>query len=61
MASLPRAKRKTFVTPVGFYMVRRKEWQPTHPVLVLATGMQIATSGFHTYNHNLVFTGRYIF
>ncbi len=26
--------------------------------LVLGAGIQIATSGFHTYNHGLVFTGR---
>jgi hypothetical protein len=54
-------KTQNFVTPVGFYVVRRKEWQPTHPVLVLATGMQIATSSFHTYNHNLISELRIIF
>ncbi|MBB5318089.1 transporter [Tunturibacter empetritectus] len=29
--------------------------------LVLGTGMQIATSSFHTYNHGLVLTGRIVF
>lgn len=29
--------------------------------LALGGGMQIATSGFHSYNHSLVFTGRFIF
>ena len=54
-------KTQNFVTPAAIYMVRRKEWQPTHPLLVLATGMQIATSGFHCYNHNLVTELRILF
>lgn len=54
-------KTQNFVTPAGFYMVRRKEWQPTHPVVILDTGMQIATSGFHTYNHNLTSELRIVF
>jgi hypothetical protein len=29
--------------------------------LAVGAGMQIATSQFHTYNHGLVFTGRFIF
>ena len=29
--------------------------------LSLGAGMQIATSGFHTYNHNLVITSRFLF
>ena len=29
--------------------------------IAVGAGMQIATSGFHTYNHNLVFTGRLVF
>jgi len=29
--------------------------------LVLGTGMQIATSSFHSYNHGLVLTGRIVF
>ena len=29
--------------------------------LVLGAGMQIATSSFHSYNHDLVITGRITF
>ena len=29
--------------------------------LVMGTGMQIATSRFHSYNHGLVLTGRIVF
>jgi hypothetical protein len=29
--------------------------------IVIGAGMQIATSQFHTYNHELAFTGRFIF
>jgi hypothetical protein len=29
--------------------------------LATGAGIQIATSQFHTYNHNLVFTGRLVF
>jgi hypothetical protein len=45
---------QNFVTPAGFYVVRRKEWKPTHAIFVLGGGMQIATSRFHLYNHNLI-------
>lgn len=47
-------KAQNFVTPAAFYMVRRRQWEPTHTVFVFDGGMQIATSQFHTYNHNLV-------
>jgi hypothetical protein len=52
---------QNFVTPAVFYFYRRKEWKPTHPFLVFTGGMQIATSGFHTYNHNLISEVRYLF
>lgn len=52
---------ENFVTPAVFYVVRRKEWKPTHPVVVLNAGMQIATTRFHTYNHNLIAEMRILF
>lgn len=52
---------ENFVTPAVFYVVRRKEWKPTHPVFVFGGGMQIATSRFHTYNHNLIPEMRILF
>jgi hypothetical protein len=55
------AKTQNFITPAAFYMVRRKQWGPSHSALVLDAGMQIATSGFHLYNHNLVSEVRMLF
>jgi hypothetical protein len=54
-------KTENFVTPAAFYLLRRKAWAPTHSFLVFDCGMQIATSGFHTYNHNLIAETRYMF
>ena len=54
-------KAQNFVTPAGFLVVRRKSWEPAHAVMVFDAGMQIATSGFHTYNHNLVSEMRVLF
>ena len=54
-------KMQNFVTPAAFYVVRRKEWKSTHPFFILDGGMQIATSGFHTYNHNLISEARMLF
>lgn len=54
-------KTQNFITPAAFYMVRRKRWGPTHSVLVFDAGMQIATSSFHLYNHNLVSEVRILF
>jgi hypothetical protein len=54
-------KTQNFVTPAAFYMIRRREWKPEHASVVFATGMQIATSNFHYYNHNLVTEMRVIF
>jgi hypothetical protein len=54
-------KTQNFITPAAFYMIRRKEWKPEQASVVFATGMQIATSNFHYYNHNLVTEMRVIF
>jgi hypothetical protein len=54
-------KMQNFVTPAALYVLRRKEWNPTHPFLIFDAGMQIATSGFHTYNHNLISETRVLF
>jgi hypothetical protein len=54
-------KMQNFVTPGTFYIVRPKRWGSTHPYLVFAEGMQIATSSFHTYNHNLISEVRILF
>lgn len=52
---------QNFITPAAFYIVRRKERKPTHPTFIIDGGMQIATSGFHTYNHNLITEIRMLF
>jgi hypothetical protein len=54
-------KMQNFVTPAAFYVIRRKDWKPTHPFLIVDGGMQIATSGFHTYNHNTISELRILF
>lgn len=54
-------KTQNFITPAGFYMIRREGWQPTHAALVFDCGMQIATSSFHFYNHNLITEMRVVF
>jgi len=54
-------KMQNFVTPAAFYVVRRKEWKSTHPFFIIDGGMQMATSGFHTYNHNLISEARMLF
>jgi hypothetical protein len=45
---------QNFITPAAFYILRKKAWKPTHPFFIFDCGMQMATSGFHTYNHNLL-------
>jgi hypothetical protein len=52
---------QNFVTPAAFYVVRNKDWKPEHAYLVFAGGMQIATSSFHTCNHNLISELRILF
>jgi hypothetical protein len=54
-------KTQNFIAPAAFYMIRRKDWKPEHASLVFAGGMQIATSGFHYYNHNLITEMRILF
>ena len=54
-------KMQNFVLPAAFYVVRPKAWKPTHPFFIVDGGMQIATSGFHTYNHNLITEVRVLF
>lgn len=54
-------KTQNFITPAAFYMVRRREWGPAHGAVIFDTGMQIATSAFHTSNHNLVSELRILF
>src|SRR5208282_455988 len=54
-------KIQNFVTPAAFYVLRRKQWESTHPFAVFASGVQIATSGFHSYNHNLISEVRILF
>jgi hypothetical protein len=54
-------KMQNFITPATYYVFKRSEWKPTHPYLVFAGGMQIATSRFHTYNHNTIAEMRVLF
>lgn len=54
-------KMQNFITPAAFYIIRGKNWKPTHPTYIIDGGMQIATSGFHTYNHNLITELRMLF
>jgi hypothetical protein len=54
-------KMQNFVTPAAFYVVRSKDWQPAHPFLIFDTGIQVATSSFHTYNYNLISEMRILF
>ena len=54
-------KVQNFVTPAAFYIFKRSDWKPAHPFLVFDGGMQIATSSFHTYNHNLISEMRVLF
>lgn len=52
---------QNFITPAAFFAVRKKEWGPRHPVAVFDGGMQIATSRFYCYNHNLITELRILF
>lgn len=52
---------QNMVTPVAIYMVRRKEWKPDHAAVALVCGEQIATSSFHSYNHNVITEMRVMF
>jgi hypothetical protein len=52
---------QNFATPAVFCVVRKKAWKAFHPWFIVDGGMQLATSGFHTYNHNLVTELRMLF
>ena len=52
---------QNFATPTVFYVVRKKEWKAAHPFLIFDSGMQIATSRLHSYNHNLISEMRILF
>lgn len=54
-------KTQNFITPAAFYMVRRGNSETRHSILVLDAGMQIATSHFSFYNHNLITEARILF
>jgi len=54
-------KMQNFVLPGTFYVFRKKEWRPTHPFFIIDSGMQVATSSFHTCNHNLISEARILF
>lgn len=54
-------KTQNFITPAAFYLVRRKDWGPAHAAMVFDAGMQIATSQFHLYDHNLISEMRILF
>ncbi len=54
-------KMQNFITPGAFYVARSSEWASTHPFFIFDAGMQMATSGFHVYNHNLIAETRLIF
>jgi hypothetical protein len=52
---------ENFLTPAAFCVIKRQTWKPTHPLVAFGGGMQIATSRFHTYNHNLIPEMRFLF
>jgi len=52
---------QNFLMPGAFYVLRPKSWKPEHSFEVFGVGMQFATSGFHTYNHNLIAEMRWVF
>jgi hypothetical protein len=54
-------KMQNFITPAAFYIIRGKNWKSTTPTFIVDGGMQIATSGFHAYNHNLITELRTLF
>jgi hypothetical protein len=42
------------VTPAAYYSLHRRNWGPNHLGFVFDAGMQIATTRFHFYNHNVI-------
>ena len=54
-------KMQNFITPAAHYVVKLPQWKPQHPFFVFSAGMQIATSAFHSYNHNTIAELRILF
>ena len=55
-------KSQVFLTPgIMVSKIKLKKDPKNRLGFVLGTGMQIATSHFHSYNHGLVLTGRFVF
>jgi hypothetical protein len=54
-------KTQNFITPAAFFIVKRNSWGPKHPLAILDGGMQVATSRFNFYNHNLITELRIMF
>ena len=56
-------KMQNFLTPgITFSKFKFRPNSPTsRPAIAFGVGEQIATSQFHTYNHNLVLTARFLF
>jgi hypothetical protein len=56
-------KTQNFLTPgMTFSKFKlRPDHERSRLGVAFGAGLQIATSQFHTYNHNLVFTGRFVF
>jgi hypothetical protein len=52
---------QNFITPAAIYVVHRPNWGPEHSGIIFISGMQIATSRYHQYNHNLVTEMLYFF
>lgn len=52
---------QNFMLPGALCVLRKKEWKAQHPYFIVDAGMQVATSGFHTYNHNLITEMRVLF
>lgn len=54
-------KTQNFLTPAGFLLVKENRGGFRHPTAILDGGMQIATSRFYLYNHNLITELRVLF
>jgi hypothetical protein len=55
-------KNQVFLTPgIMVSKIKLRKDPKDRLGFVLGTGMQIATSHFHSYNHGLVMTGRFVF
>lgn len=54
-------KTQNFVTPAGFLLIRENALGFRHPAAVFDAGMQVASSHFCLYNHNLITELRVLF